>query len=312
MLGRLGVLRLREYGLVLTPEDRVLSIRPTTLDDGLGGRIVGWRDNDLAPAELQTYGAPRVPAKRPQFPSAAYLIVPQPAPVAPAQGIPTFAPGPVAAPIQPAAPAIPVAAATRIARPAVVTPPPVAAAPVVEEDDWEWTIAIARARAAAEWAEEGAAAAASEATAEHTQVEAFTQFAALPVAAPRRRQPTMPPPLTISTPAQPMRTLPRIDVRPTVSRTVIPVPALPTSALRNFAPVVRAPGAPTVRQMPHPIPPTQPRRFAKGTGPMLPTTKALSVGDDTVPNLNIGDETVPAMYAAPAARATLPRIVARK
>ncbi|HEY4177330.1 MAG TPA: hypothetical protein VGM90_10875 [Kofleriaceae bacterium] len=311
MLSRLGVVRLREYGLVLTPEDRILSIRPTTLDDGLGGRIVGWRDNDLAPAELQAFGAPKVPVRRPQFPSAAYPIVPAPAPIA-VQGTPApFAAVPVAAPIQAAAPAIPVAAARPIARPAaslaVVMPPPVAAAPVVEEDDWEWTIAIARARAAAEWAEEGAATAASEAMDEGT----FTQVEALPAAAPpRRRQPTMPPPLGFSTPAQPIRALPRIEAIPTVSRTVIPVPMLPTSAPRNFAPVVRAPGA--ARQMPHPLPPQQPRRFAKGTGPMLPTTKALSVGDDTTPNLSVGDETVPAIYAAPAASATLPRVVARK
>ncbi|HEY4059350.1 MAG TPA: hypothetical protein VGM39_22185 [Kofleriaceae bacterium] len=325
MLGLLGAVRLKDYGLVRTPEDRILSIRRSTLDDGLGGRIVGWRDTDLAPAELQPFGAPKAPAKRPQFPSAAYPIVPQPA-----------------------APAVPVAAATPIARlavvpppvavprpvvvaPRVVTPPPVAAAPVVEEDDWEWTIAIARARAAAEWAEE-AALVAQVAISDLSDTGTFTQVEALPLPTmsnvqalapvtatvprielapqkPARARATMPPPLGIPTPPHAVPALPRVETRPQVSRTVIPVPTLATTTVpRNLAPVVRSP----VRQMPHPIPPAQPRRFAKGTGPMLPTTKALDIGDDTTPNLNVGDETVPAIYAAPAASATLPRVVARK
>ena len=41
--------------LVLAPDGRILSMRPSVLDDGLGGRVVGWEDGDLAAAELQTW-----------------------------------------------------------------------------------------------------------------------------------------------------------------------------------------------------------------------------------------------------------------
>ena len=34
---RRGWVKLDKYGLVLTPDDRVLSTRPAVLDDGLGG-----------------------------------------------------------------------------------------------------------------------------------------------------------------------------------------------------------------------------------------------------------------------------------
>ena len=44
------------YGLVLTPDGRILSMRPAVLDDGLGGKIVGWHDGDLAAMELEHWG----------------------------------------------------------------------------------------------------------------------------------------------------------------------------------------------------------------------------------------------------------------
>src|SRR5580704_18261323 len=52
-LARLGFVRIGKYGLVLTPDDRILSTRPAVLDDGLGGKIVGWVEGDLAAMELE-------------------------------------------------------------------------------------------------------------------------------------------------------------------------------------------------------------------------------------------------------------------
>ena len=46
---------LSRYGLVMTHDDRILSTRPAVLDDGAGGRIVGWQDGDLAAMELPSY-----------------------------------------------------------------------------------------------------------------------------------------------------------------------------------------------------------------------------------------------------------------
>ena len=66
LLQRWGFVKLERYGLVRTPDDRILSTRPAALDDGGGGRIVGWRDDDLAMAELAPWravGGAHVPAQ---------------------------------------------------------------------------------------------------------------------------------------------------------------------------------------------------------------------------------------------------------
>ncbi|MBA3819726.1 MAG: hypothetical protein H0X17_12590, partial [Deltaproteobacteria bacterium] len=65
-------MRLRDFGLILTPDRRVYAMRPAILDDGTGGRIVGWMDDDLAAMELETWdparrGQPRKP-ERPEPP----------------------------------------------------------------------------------------------------------------------------------------------------------------------------------------------------------------------------------------------------
>lgn len=73
LMKRLGFVRLARYGLVLTPEGRIMSLRPVILDDGLGGRIVGWPDHDLAAMELQKWEPVR-PA--PQTAVATRLAVP--------------------------------------------------------------------------------------------------------------------------------------------------------------------------------------------------------------------------------------------
>ena len=125
---RLGFVKLDDYGLLLTSEGRILSTRPTVLDDGLGGKIVGWREGDLAAMELDRWHGMKVaPAAAP---------IPRPIPKA----IPKPISVEVAAPI-----AMPVA-------------PIVEAHGETEDDEWEWEIAMARSRAAAEWAEEAAAA----------------------------------------------------------------------------------------------------------------------------------------------------------
>jgi len=86
LLKRMGFVRLTKYGLVLTPEGRIMSLRPV-LDDGSGGQIVGWRDRDLASAELQRWepvrpaprGAVAAPVATPMLiPPAPPRVAPQP------------------------------------------------------------------------------------------------------------------------------------------------------------------------------------------------------------------------------------------
>ncbi|MDB4956594.1 MAG: hypothetical protein JWO36_4163, partial [Myxococcales bacterium] len=108
LMKRWGFVRLDQFGLTLTAENRVLATRPV-LDDGFGGRIVGWRDDDLAALQLEKWPAsvPAVVAR----PSLAKTPT-QPAPIV------------VRAPLP---------LATIVAEPEPV-----------DEDDWEWTIAMAR------------------------------------------------------------------------------------------------------------------------------------------------------------------------
>jgi hypothetical protein len=144
LLKRWGFVKLDDYGLVLTPEDRVLATRPAILDDGIGGPVVGWRASDLAASELESW-SPGVANKRREISPVALGL---PARIAEAPRPPVqFAPDPPPA-------AAPVPAAAR--QPAPAPTPFVAQAPVAvspppqEEEDWEWTIAAARARSIAE------------------------------------------------------------------------------------------------------------------------------------------------------------------
>lgn len=116
LLERMGFVRLRDYGLILTADRRVVTTR-TVIDDGFGSQIVGWPNGDLAVIELA--GAPpepppRVPPRPPAL--AAALAPPEPPPAA-----------------------IPVA---------VEAPEPTERTESEPtEDEWEWEIAVARARA---------------------------------------------------------------------------------------------------------------------------------------------------------------------
>src|SRR5215207_3090812 len=96
LLKRFGFVKLTRYGLVLTPEGRIMSLRPAVLDDGLGGRIVGWADGDLAAMELQKWEPARpapaaavatrvaVAARPMLMPKPAIVIAPAAPAVAPA------------------------------------------------------------------------------------------------------------------------------------------------------------------------------------------------------------------------------------
>jgi len=305
LMKKLGFVKISKFGLVLTPEGRLLSMRPAVLDDGFGGRIVGWQDGDLAAAELERWE----PA-RPASPQAVANRVALARPRAPAP--------PVAARASAARPAsaapltaiarehvLPIVSITAPAAIVVAPPAPnVAPGPVVEEDDWEWTIAIARARAAAEDVEESV-------------------VAARPPQR-RMRADTVPPPVIAVKPdpiatdswpkteplgeldyndyTSPVAALPTsLRVVPPMPSTVIPIPRLPTSAnasprLSTMAPVVR-------QTLPTPIVPTPPRRFAKGTAPVLPQSTSSIKPPASPPAPAVSEDTIPGFRLPPAAAA---------
>jgi len=306
LLHRLGFVKLGRFGLELTPEGRILSTRSAVLDDGAGGRIVGWEDSDLAAVELAPWHpdneqAARRPVVRrfpvPPAPPPARMRSPALPPAVPAASLPAAAPAVVAV-------SVPVAAA---APPAVV-----ADEPVVDEDDWEWTIALARART------EGA-------------TEPVRRVSPTPT--PTRPMPSLAPkepatsgewPATAPVgaidyadyshmPTRPAMPIPKVAeprqasvmaAMPTPS-TVIPVPRLPsmetTAQASRLEPVVRT------------IPAQTPRRLAKGTAdigpaphvaisdvtrlgvvPASPRTQPMAIQD--------GDRTRPGIALPPAAR----------
>jgi hypothetical protein len=308
LMKRLGFVKLAHYGLVLTPEGRILSMRPAVLDDGLGGRLVGWQDGDLAAMELEKWEPAR------------------PAPTAAAATRVAATP-----PKRPPVPARPVpVVASIVPAPAIVRAPMVAAAPVVEEDDWEWTIAMARARAAAEESELAAAAAAQPlrraraetvpppvarakliaaktlpmalVSGDQTQTKVtkvdpdgfpkteplgeidyndYTNPMTDVVRVIRRAQA---PRVVLAAKATPPAAAPvvRPFARPSSAPvTVIPIPRLPSmknTGATRIEPVVRA-------AMPTPLPPAAPRRFARGTGPQPTETVSSAVpSEDTVPS----------------------------
>jgi hypothetical protein len=259
LLQRWGFVKLRTYGLELTSDDRILSTRPAVLNDGTGGRIVGWQDGDVSIWKLSRWpGTLRVGSEV-------------------ASGVIELPPA-AAMPAIPASSASTPAGAAPSRSSARVIPAEVAGGPTVDEDDWEWTIALARARVAVEEAE----------------------TARPPAMAPRPEPPLVPPsdrPTLRSSATADLAAsgdwretdtadtaeacayedyrvsstpLPRIVAKVAFPRTatpstVIPVPALPTvDATRRLRlePVVRT--APSSAQV---------SRFAKGTGPVDPPTR---------------------------------------
>lgn len=256
LLRRMGFVKLRSYGLALTTDGRIVSTRGAVLDDGAGGPIVGWQDGDVAIWKLSRWADP------------------PPEPVVFAAATPAPPPPPSPPPVAPSA---------------HVMSAEVAAEPAVDEDDWEWTIALARARAAVE------------------EVEA-----ALPPEYDDYRVSTRPgieipkmaaPPATLASPVTPAPPPPPAAAsRAGTPHTVIPVPALPSvdaALCSRLEPVIRS-----TQQLP-----SLASRVAKGTGPVDPPNPprppALLL-EDTVPELSIGDRTHPGVAPAPRPRPPTP------
>lgn len=323
LLQRWGFVKLSRYGLELTSDGRILSTRSAVLDDGTGGPIVGWHDGDVAIWKLsrwaetaggdpdvaprrtgaaaharspEMHSAPARPPSSPNLPDISAVSVIEDAPIA--------APPP-AAPNRPSARVIPVE---------------VAGDAPVEEDDWEWTIALARARVAVEEAETAqppepsprlalrapdlsrltprpiAAVTGDAATSgewpkteaigaidyEDYRVSATRPSIPVPRVAPR---PTPAPPATIAIP------------RTATPSTVIPVPALPTIDAARMSRM-------------EPVRTSSSSRLAKGTGPLdsedPPARRQALLVEDTVQDYPVGDRTRPGIAPARRAQGTPP------
>lgn len=314
LLKRIGFVRLSRYGLVLTPEGRIMTLRQDILNDGMDGKIVGWLDRDLAATELAKWEPVRPAAVRA---AASRVAIPPPIPSLVPPPVPAFVSPPIPVSLVPPPPA---------PRPVI---PVVASAVEPEEDEWEWEIALARARAAAEDAE----------------IAVRAMVAAPPVR--RTRQDTVPPP-PVSEPrkTQPMPSLaesisdewpkteplgaidyedytnPMTEVVRVVRAAQVPAPApkpvpMPKATspsqpiVRTYAraespvTIIPVPKLPRITQMQFSAlePVVSPRRMPKGTpAPQLAITPP--------PPIRAGaDETKPGIVLPPVARAiTLPQI----
>jgi hypothetical protein len=234
-LERLGFVKLGDFGLILTPDRRVVTTR-AIIDDGFGSQIVGYAGGDLPAIErapIPDAPPPRTFAFAPTVPIA---VVSKPKPVATTQP----APAPiVATPVVAIAPEPPPLARVdepeeeweweiAAARAAAETPATVAAE--LTEDEWEWQIAAARARA-----------------------EATNHFVAPKKPAPPWREDTA------------VRSVTQLakmseQVHSTPPRTIIPVPTYQHTTTARLMPV-RAFDASDTKQIP------MPRRFPKATQP---------------------------------------------
>jgi len=340
LMKKLGFVKISQYGLVLTPEGRLLSMRPAVLDDGFGGRIVGWQDGDLAAAELEKWEparpaspqavANRVAAARPPVPTRPLPGVRAPAPPVPTTASPASpaSAAPVAAivrehvvPIVAIAAPVPVPVRVPVPLPVAAARPAlnVAPAPVVEEDDWEWTIAIARARAAAEEVEDSVVAAQAPQRRMRADTVPPPVIAAKPDPIATDSWPKTEPlgeidyndytspvaevvrVVRLAQPPTPVAASTSVRVAPPTPSTVIPIPRLPNTAnasprSSSMTPVVR----PT---LPTPILPTPPRRFAKGTAPVLPQSTSSIKPPVSPPAPAVSEDTVPNFALPPAAAA---------
>lgn len=320
LMRRLGFVKLDAYGLVLTPEDRILSIRSTVLDDGLGQKIVGWQETDLAAMELERWAspqsAPRNVAKPVVNQVALAPTVPQPAmpPPIPRAKPPTTPPALTQRPLpgMTTAPTHPVAQ-KRPPTPILETMPMGRVADPTEVgedgDEWEWEIAVARARAAAEWAEE-AQQIATQAKAPQLPVQprVMKKRATSPIAivAEPKREPQTEPLQTIepweTTQAPPVRVMPHMK-SPTPAKPIVmipthtpaplppaPLPPAPQSTLTMLPSVSpRAPLQPivaprarsTTGQLPAMSATNSQRRFPRGTPATTPDSRMDRLGEDT-------------------------------
>ena len=206
-LERLGFVRARDFGLILTPDRRLLTTRAVR-DDGFGNKIVGWIDEDLMLSEPEPMTA--IPQPMPEHHtepiderSIEHVAAAQPVALKPPWGpIPSHDEEP--APEEPEQPEQP-------------------DAPELGEDEWEWEIAAARARASSDSSETLPR---LPLTSELPQLSARSSSDSLPQ--------VIDPPVAAaaSEPIVPFREPPPTD--PNRPRTVIPVPTLPSGAVRTF------------------------------------------------------------------------------
>ena len=309
---RLGFVKLSRYGLVLTPEDRIMTLRPEILDDGMGGRIVGWLDRDLAAAELAKW--------EPMKPAPAKAVAARVASV-PATPRVMVIPPPI---------------------PAVLVPPmPVAPVVEPEEDEWEWTIALARARAAVEDVAVAAQVAATPAPMpRRTRQDTVPPPPVSEPIGPKKPQPL--PAVTLAAPVRdpldsddwpkteplgaidyedytnPTSEIVRVVQRANMMRSAIPAPkatppsqpvARPFERAKSPSTIIPVPKLPRISETHQALEPVvSPRRSPKGTPPPVPMIKPLGVVPP--PPIRTGDDqTKPGIaLPPPAALLTLPRI----
>jgi len=306
LLRRWGFVKLDRYGLELAPDGRILSMRPAVLDDGVGGRVVGWQDSDPAMIELKPWPAQPAPMR------ALASRVAMPPDASPTQLL--------------LGPAIPAASATvpgAGATSAAVMAVEVAPEPRVDEDDWEWTIALARARVATDDVAAAVAAGPPPPGPAQVRTRPMAAVAVKDASGASTAWPKTEPtgaidydnaarvtstPVVATTHSTPAASRPRAPLpRAAAPGTVIPVPALPAmqhpGGAKRLAPVVRTTSAQPAQASQH--------RFAQGTGPVDPTATA-PMSDDTQPNLSVGDRTTPGIALPMIARAVqLPSVKRR-
>ena len=284
LLGRWGYVRLDGYGLVRTSEGRILMTHRRVLDDGMGGRIVGWRAEDPAPTVLESMDlVPRAAVK--QVEAARSSIA-------------------MASHVVPAA----VAAAAMAKKPA-----PKPAATVVEDDDdeWEWQMALARARAAAEETEDAKAAIVDRSKALPTLVAVQSTKSAIPgpVLAVAKLTPASPPPVPTK---QAVGTKPVPKVLPAKVAPIRQEPIAPPISLEK-ARIARGSASPasavgiSPRVMSPPRAPAPPARVTKTAQRPAPSANA---NERPLP-LPAPEETVRTKAAPPAAPPPLKPVVER-
>ncbi len=317
----MGFSKLGDYGLVLTPEGRLLSTRPAVLDDGFGGKIVGWREGDLAAMELARWQSPPATPRATANASA----IPAPMPAAPStRTVVARPPIPTRPPV--ATLASPVLAMAPLGPKRAPTPLPLETQPMIRvdefekmeaeplepleplEDEWEWEIAVARARAQAEWADE--------ALAQQTQVAATPALRPAPPAVPapvapalRIRAKSQTSPITPVKPPIADRWDTSDRTKTAISAAPAPLPRItqPTRPVQIVSPQTQ-PGrtvipVPTITQVTDPSQ-IQPRRFPRATGLTNQTNQMNQtvVGEDTQVTLAApanDDLTSPGLLAAP-------------
>jgi hypothetical protein len=326
LLQRWGFVKLSRFGLELTSDGRILSTRSAVLDDGAGGRIVGWHDGDVSIWKLSRWAEavgpdPAVVPRRTSAPA------PAPAPAAPARPpvnsriLPDISAASMTkdAPIAASPPAAPRHPSAR------VIPVEVAGDAPVDEDDWEWTIALARARVAVEEAE----------TAQPPEPSPRLAPIGLRTPDPSRIERLTPRPIAAVTgdaatsgewpkteaigaidyedyrvATRPSIPVPRVAPRPTPAppatiaiprtaapSTVIPVPVLPTIDAARMSRM-------------EPVRTSSSSRLAKGTGPLdsedPPARRQAMLLEDTVPDYSVGDRTRPGIAPPRRAQGTPP------